>query len=615
MNLRHGWLCGFCTAVFLAVGAAEAQSFPNGIAAGDVTQDSAILWARTTALGDLTFEYSTSPDFTSGVLSIDTVSFDPNIPVKVPVSGLSAGTRYYYRVTSDTGEQLIGQFRTPAPAGTYGGLRFGVGGDVRGDQAPHPAIKNVPERDLDFYVGLGDTANADFNTPVGGQATTLAQYRAKHAEVYGERFGENFWDDLRSSTAIFATIDDHEVFNDFAGGATVDTNPAFNGPPGTFINDSDRYEAAMTAFQEYNPIADEFYGSTGDPVTSNERKLYRYRRFGNDAALFMLDARSFRDQPLDDAADPFDTAQVNAFLAASFDPSRTLLGEAQLQGLKNDLLSAHQEGVMWKFVVIPEPIQHFGMLAAADRAEGYMAERTEILKFIDDNHIDHVVFISADFHGSLVNNLTYQESYAGPQISTNAIDVITSAVAHTPPLGIVMLQIAEQVEVEPGVTLRDVLFEHIEDETGNPVPGLGAFNNLPLQVRNDAIEWLSNEYFITPLGYSPIGLEDSGLEVQIITGGYTSTFNYGWTEFEIDPDSRALTVTMYGIEPYTVAALNNNPQAVIASEPVIVSRFVISDPIPEPGVGWMMLAAMGAAGRALAGRGRVDPRIAPPRAD
>jgi len=47
------------------------------------------------------------------------------------------------------------------------------------------------------------------------QATTLQEYRAKQSEVYETRFGLNTLGDLRTST-ILATIDDHEVINDFA---------------------------------------------------------------------------------------------------------------------------------------------------------------------------------------------------------------------------------------------------------------------------------------------------------------------------------------------------------------------------------------------------------------
>ncbi len=47
-------------------------------------------------------------------------------------------------------------------------------------------------------------------------------------------------------------------------------------------------------------------------------------------------------------------------------------------------------------MLTPEPIQNLGVLIAEDRFEGYAAERTQILKFINDQHIDNVVFVTAD---------------------------------------------------------------------------------------------------------------------------------------------------------------------------------------------------------------------------
>ena len=41
------------------------------------------------------------------------------------------------------------------------GLRFGVSGDWRGELAPYPAIRNIQQRDLDFFVLHGDTIYAE----------------------------------------------------------------------------------------------------------------------------------------------------------------------------------------------------------------------------------------------------------------------------------------------------------------------------------------------------------------------------------------------------------------------------------------------------------------------
>jgi len=64
----------------------------------------------------------------------------------------------------------------------------------------------------------GDTIYADF-PPQPCLSLRLQRYKsiAPSSEVYETRFGLNTLGDLRTSTSILATIDDHEVINDFAG--------------------------------------------------------------------------------------------------------------------------------------------------------------------------------------------------------------------------------------------------------------------------------------------------------------------------------------------------------------------------------------------------------------
>ena len=50
---RFGWL----SFLFVSPAGPPSASLPNGVAAGDVTQESAVLWARSTATGVVTFTY------------------------------------------------------------------------------------------------------------------------------------------------------------------------------------------------------------------------------------------------------------------------------------------------------------------------------------------------------------------------------------------------------------------------------------------------------------------------------------------------------------------------------------------------------------------------------
>ncbi len=573
-------------AMVSALGGNVYAALPNGVAAGDISQDSAVLWARSNALGGLNFQYATDSAFTQIAGYHNATVTDTSAPVKWDVSALSADTQYYYRVTDSVGSTTTGEFKTAATLGNKTGLRFGVSGDWRGELLPYPAVKNASQRNLDFFVAMGDTIYGDVASPANNfqaQAQSLSDYRNKHAEVYSDNGGLNGLADLRQSTAVFATIDDHEVTNDFAGGADVSSDARFNHEAaGTLINDSALYNNGLQAFMEYNPIRNETYGATGDTRTAGEIKLYRNQTFGSDAALMVLDARSFRDTELADA-NPLDQASVGGFMANAFDDSRTMLGKQQLFDLKADLLSAEQNGVTWKFIAVPEPIQNLGVVGAADRFEGYAAERTEILQFIDENKIDNVVFLSADIHGTLVNNLTYQLTPFGEQLATNAFEITTGSVAYDAPFGPTVAQLAAAVGL---LTPQQKAFY-------DSLPSIAAKDSFIKSVTNGAL---------TPLGYDPLGLDanlanaEGLIHAELLQGDYVATHSFGWTEFEIDQFTQQLLVTTYGINPYDINDIANDLNGVVGRTPQIVSQFRVTPtdlhPVPVPGAVWLFGSAL-----------------------
>jgi hypothetical protein len=77
-------------------------------------------------------------------------------------------------------------------------------------------------------------------------------------------------------------------------------------------------------------------------------------------------------------------------------------------------------------------------------------------------------------------------------------------------------------------------------------------------------------------GYDPIGLENSPIDATLLQGEYIAAHTYGWTEFEIAPETGQLIVTTYGVEPYTEADLLANPDPILNAEPFIVSQFQVN---------------------------------------
>jgi len=267
----------------------------------------------------------------------------------------------------------------------------------------------------------------------------------------------------------------------------------------------------------------------------------------------MLDARSFRDQGLPELLAPPGPREFQDYLEATFDSSRTMLGQVQLAELMDDLLFAEEQGITWKFVLVPEPIQNLGPILASDRFEGYAYERNAILSFIEENEIRNVVFIAADVHGTIVNNLTYQRRSGGPQIETAMFEVTTGSVAYAAPFG------PTTIAYSPPL-LRDL------------------FARLDTAGQNSLILVTSNT-LLSLYGYPQIGLQQSSINAQLLYGSYLAVHTYGWTEFEIDAESQCLTVTTYGIDWYDEEELFDDPDEVLGREPKVVSRFRVE---PRP---------------------------------
>lgn len=527
------------------------------VAAGDVASSSVVLLAQATAVGQVAFRVFDAAVGTVAVAESSAQIDDVLMPAKIEITNLTPGTAYRYEVMDAAGASAEGRFRTAASPGEYRGVRFGVTGDWRGELRPYPSLSNVPQRELDFMAVLGDTIYADYPSPAVAltQARTIEEFRRKHAEVYAEHLGLRSLADARASTAWFATIDDHEVTDDFAGGAAPATDARFAGDPASWINQTQLYEAGLRAFHEYHPIREERYDDTGDDRTTGRRKLYRARRFGRDAAMFLLDTRSFRDPSIA----PVGFGMVRRFFGDAFEPGRTMLGEAQLQDLMADVLAAEQDGLTWKFVLIPDPIQNFGPILGEDRAEGYSYERTRLLKFIHTNGIRNVVFISADIHCTVTNNLLYQEEFGGPQIQTSMWEITTGPVAFAPPFGPVT------VAVLRAIPLAGNLFWIIYKDRDR----IG---------QDKQVAWAMN-ILLERWGLTRIGLDDAPIRATLLEGSWDSLHAFGWTEFDIDATTQALTVTTYGVDWYDTADLAERPFDVLALTPEVVSRFIVA---PEP---------------------------------
>jgi len=557
---RRTWQCNLIKLVLLLLLSLECHArptstLPNGVAAGDANSRSVVLWTRSTVAGPIEFRYWRQSS-TSSKAKVVYARSDGVVPVKVRIDNLLPGTKYKYRVIDNAHSSISGKFETPHEGSGHFGLRFGVSGDARGDNSPYYSMRNIPRRRLAFVVNLGDTVYADVESPgLPGidQARTLSEFHAKHAEVYSKKNSINAMSAARASSLFYCVIDDHEVTDDFAGGASPNSDPRFENEENVrYINESQLYRNGLQAFMDFNPIQETTYPEIGDSITDGRPQLYRYQLFAKDAAIFITDSRSFRNQSLVPPT-PGDNEDLARFRGQAFQANRSMLGQRQLNQLLTDLTDAENKNVVWKFVIIPEPIQNLTYIAANDRYEGYATERTELLRKIKEKGIHNVVFVAADIHGTVINNLTYQDAFGLPQIQTDAFEITTGSWAYREPLAPTVVQLMKDAGFLS--TFQFQLYQSLSNSLKEKF------------VRRLLDTQLSSE------GYDQVGLQNSLIDAELRRGGYTATHSFGWSEFVISAKNQQLSVTTFGVSPESSAAPKIISQFVVKPFRKVMSRF------------------------------------------
>ena len=363
--------------------------FRDGVMSGDPTPRGVTLWTRLAGVegtGGVRLEVARDAGFRR-VVAAEQIRTGPGSghTVKARIGRLDPNERYYYRFETKGGESPVGRFQTALPADSNQPVTIGFFSCQDYAHGYYHAMALLADDDVDFVVNLGDYIYAeDYYTPGSpdanedgsggtgvrrdtvGHADTLAKYRAKYRLYRSDRA-------LRDMHARFPMVsiwDDHEVVNNWAGGA----------PEGGGEVPAKRRRAAMKAFVENMPF---FTGPGG--------RYYRELAFGKTVEVIVLDERRYReDQPCDDAVAP---------PCAEWDQPRTFLGSDQMAFFKKRLTGSRAN---WKLVAneVPfvdlkvSPENYYGY----DSWQGYPRERSEVTGYLQSNGVDDVVFVTGDIH-------------------------------------------------------------------------------------------------------------------------------------------------------------------------------------------------------------------------
>ena len=214
----------------------------------------------------------------------------------------------------------------------------------------------------------------------------------KTLEGYRNRYALYKLDpDLQAAHAAFpwaAVPDDHEVANDYAGAHDVTGRVS----AGDFLR---RRAAAYQAYYEHMP-----FRSTMRP-NGPEMRLHRSLRFGDLAAIHLLDTRQHR------------TVQAcgskwQPRCQEAFDPNATLMGMDQERWLYEKLADASPRWtVLAQQIPVMQRRRHKDGVDEyhTDKWDGYVAARTRLFDAIRKQDVQGLVVLSGDVHNNWAGRL------------------------------------------------------------------------------------------------------------------------------------------------------------------------------------------------------------------
>lgn len=397
---------------------------PSGIATGDVTADSGVLWSRASGPGRLVASLLAVDDggqpLRGGrafqrVLRGSIASEATDFTSKINAQHLPSGTRFALTMhfedpEGNAGETAQGSFSTAPGSNTNGlgaiggrtgrgqsfvwsgdtaGQGWGINEDIGGMRGYAAMHATRP----DFFIHSGDTIYAD--GPIAAQVTEpdgqvwrnlVTEEVSKVAETLNEFRGRHRYNLMdRNVRAMYAEVpviaqwDDHETTN--------------NWYPGEVLTDSRYTERSVDvlaargrqAWQEYQPIAEISDGSTGFEPARIYRKISR----GPQLDIFCLDMRTFKD-PNTDGKETHLTH---------------ILGQEQADWLIKEV---SRSKATWKVIsadlplglIVPDGPVNQESLANRDAGAplGKELEIAGVLSAFKRNRVKNVVWLTADVH-------------------------------------------------------------------------------------------------------------------------------------------------------------------------------------------------------------------------
>ena len=417
------------------------RGFTLGVAAGEVTSSSAVLWGKAKRSGGYSLDVATNSRFRHFKPHFVVARKSHDNTLQAKVKRLQPSTRYWFRfVGNGVRRSDVGTFITAPKASQSKTIKFAWSGDQDFNSQPRQSkpfwndggvLRRMKSERNAFNVMLGDTIYSDSEVP--GRLDPIALSVKQKWAKYKVNLGNKPLRALRGSAGFYSQWDDHEFVNDFSP-----TENSFDN--GVNINGHTLYDRGEQAFRDYAPVR-----------WTKRDGLYRKFRWGKNLEVFFLDERSFRSANADEGGvcnnpqtnspdvaptAPQSTRNLFALVSPSLtqpvsqacldrinSPDRTFLGKRQLSRFLRDV---KRSTARFKVIMNEMPIQQYYVLPY-DRWEGFEAERKQILRELQS--VKNVIFLTTDVHATLINDARFQTLEQGGAQNSGIFDVTVGPVA------------------------------------------------------------------------------------------------------------------------------------------------------------------------------------------
>ena len=378
--------------------------FTLGVASGDPTDQSVILWTRLAVDSlngggmpaqdiEVLWEVSstdTFDDIVSSGLATAEERFGHAVHIDVPLSTGESIVFYRFRIGDYVSP--IGKTRLSSPSGSTTPIKVAAVSCQNYTDGFYNAYADLVEQSPDLVTFLGDYI---YESGVGTlDATTVRLHNSdeiKDLVAYRNRYALYRSDPLLQAAHAecpwVITWDDHEVENNYANLTPQDSADA--------EGHAARRAAAYQAWWEHMPVR-------LGPPTDESLTIYRQFSWGDLLNLLVVDGRQYRDdQACGDAV-----LSTQPACDEALDPARTMLGADQEQWFSDNINDTTK---VWNVMANQTVMTDIRLGAAVlnyDQWDGYAPDRNRILSDVVDQGVENFVVLTGDIHLAGVGQLT-----------------------------------------------------------------------------------------------------------------------------------------------------------------------------------------------------------------